>query len=69
MSEKPCIFKLFKLCHVYERANVTNANKVEFGSIEWIQMLCSMCIKSVYARRFKSKMRLMGSKYSVVNTL
>ena len=65
MSEKPCIFKLFKLCHVYERANA----KVEFGSLEWVQMICSMCIKSVYARRFKSRMRLQGSKYSVVNTL
>jgi len=66
MSEKPCIFKLFKSCHVAERAN---ANKIEFGSLEWVQMICSMCIKSVYARRFKSRMRLMGSKYSVVNTL
>jgi hypothetical protein len=65
MSKKPCIFKLFAECHVVERANV----KVEFGSIEWIQMICSMCIKSVYARRFKSKLRLQGSKYSVVNTL
>jgi len=63
--EKPCIFKLFKLCHVVERANA----KLEFGSIEWIQVMCSMCIKSVYARRFKRTLRLKASKYSVVNTL
>ena len=64
-NEKLCIFKLFKLCHVYLRANM----KIEFGSLEWVQNICSMCIKSVYARRFKSKLRLRGSKYSVVNTL
>jgi hypothetical protein len=62
---KPCIFKLFNMCHVVERGNVN----VEFGSIEWIQTICSMCIKAVYARRFKRPNRLTMSKYSVVNTL
>ena len=57
-----CIFKLFTVCHVAERGNVN----IEFGSLEWIQAICSMCIKSVYARRFKAK-RFM--KYTVVNTL
>jgi hypothetical protein len=61
---KPCIFKLFNTCHVAERGKVN----VEYGSLEWIQMLCTVCIKSVYARRFKAK-RFMLSKYSVVNTL
>jgi hypothetical protein len=62
---KPCIFKLFNTCHVVERGKVS----VEYGSLEWIQTICSMCIKSVYARRFKKTNRLMASKYSVVNTL
>jgi len=67
MSEQPklCIFKLFNICHVYERSKTS----IEFGSIEWIQAICSMCVKSVYARRFKRPSRLMMSKYSVVNTL
>jgi hypothetical protein len=62
MEPKPCIFKLFTNCHVAERSKVN----VEYGSLEWIQMLCTVCIKSVYARRFKTK-RFM--KYTVVNTL
>jgi hypothetical protein len=68
MSDQPklCLFKLFNVCHVAERGKINN---VEFGSLEWIQAICSMCIKSVYARRFKRPSRLMLSKYSVVNTL
>jgi hypothetical protein len=68
MEQQPklCIFKLFPYCHVYERGRIDN---VEFGSIEWIQAVCSMCIKSVYARRFKRPARLQMSRYSVVNTL
>jgi hypothetical protein len=62
---KLCIFKLFNTCHVVERGKVN----VEYGSIEWIQSLCTLCIKSVYARRFKRPGRLTMSKYSVVNTL
>jgi len=62
---KPCIFKLFNICHVVERGKVN----VEYGSIEWIQGICTICIKSVYARRFKRPNRLVFSKYSVVNTL
>ena len=67
MEQQPklCIFKLFNQCHVYERSK-TN---IEFGSIEWIQAVCSMCVKTVYARRFKRPARLQMSKYSVVNTL
>ena len=65
VNEKPCIFKLFNRCHVAERAKLS----LEFGSIEWVQIMCSMCIKSVYARRFKRTLRLQASKYSVVNTL
>ena len=63
---KLCIFKLFNTCHVYERSKINN---MEFGSLEWIQTVCSVCIKSVYARRFKRLGRLTMSKYSVVNTL
>jgi elongation factor P--beta-lysine ligase len=68
MEQQPklCLFKLFQNCHVYERGRINN---VEFGSLEWVQAICSMCIKSVYARRFKSTRRLQMSKYSVVNTL
>jgi hypothetical protein len=62
---KRCIFKLFNVCHVAERSNVN----IEFGGLEWIQTICSICIKSVYARRFKRLGRLTMSKYSVVNTL
>jgi hypothetical protein len=62
---KSCIFKLFNTCHVVERSN----SGLEFGSLEWIQTICSMCVKSVYARRFKRPARLQMSKYSVVNTL
>ena len=62
---KLCIFKLFNTCHVVERSKVN----VEYGSLEWIQTICSVCIKSVYARRFKRLGRLTMSKYSVVNTL
>jgi hypothetical protein len=67
MEQQPklCLFKLFQNCHVAERSKIS----VEFGSIEWVQAICSMCIKSVYARRFKRPSRLMMSKYSVVNTL
>jgi len=63
---KLCIFKLFNTCHVYERSKINN---MEFGSLEWIQSLCTLCVKTVYARRFKKTNRLMASKYSVVNTL
>jgi hypothetical protein len=63
---KPCIFKLFSNCHVVERSKISN---VEYGSLEWIQAVCSMCIKAVYARRFKRPGRLTMSRYSVVNTL
>jgi hypothetical protein len=63
---KLCLFKLFNVCHVYERSKINN---MEFGSLEWIQAVCSMCLKSVYARRFKKTNRLVFSKYSVVNTL
>jgi hypothetical protein len=62
---KLCLFKLFTVCHVAERSNTG----LEFGSLEWIQAICSMCVKSVYARRFKRPNRLTMSKYSVVNTL
>jgi hypothetical protein len=65
VEAKPCIFKLFNTCHVYERSKIN----MEFGSLEWIQSLCTLCVKSVYARRFKKTNRLMASKYSVVNTL
>jgi hypothetical protein len=68
MSDQPpklCLFKLFSKCHVAERSKIN----VEFGSIEWIQAVCSMCVKTVYARRFKRPARLQMSKYSVVNTL
>jgi hypothetical protein len=65
VKAKQCIFKLFNTCHVVERSN----SGLEFGSLEWIQTICSMCIKAVYARRFKRHSRLMASKYSVVNTL
>jgi len=61
---KPCIFKLFNICHVVERSNTG----LEFGSLEWIQSLCTLCLKSVYARRFKRN-RFAFNKYSVVNTL
>ena len=63
---KPCIFKLFPSCHVVERSKTNN---IEFGSLEWIQSLCTLCVKTVYARRFKRPNRLVFSKYSVVNTL
>jgi len=68
MSDQPklCVFKLFNQCHVVERSKISN---VEYGSIEWIQGICTICIKSVYARRFKRPNRLVFSKYSVVNTL
>jgi len=67
MEQQPklCLFKLFQNCHVYERGRIN----IEFGSLEWVQAICSMCVKSVYARRFKRPSRLMMSKYSVVNTL
>jgi hypothetical protein len=67
MEQQPklCLFKLFNVCHVYERGKIN----IEFGSVEWVQAICSMCVKSVYARRFKSTRRLQMSKYSVVNTL
>jgi len=67
MEQQPklCLFKLFNVCHVAERGKIN----VEFGSLEWVQAICSMCVKSVYARRFKRPSRLMMSKYSVVNTL
>jgi hypothetical protein len=68
MEQQPklCIFKLFNQCHVAERSKINN---VEFGSLEWVQAICSMCVKSVYARRFKRPARLQMSRYSVVNTL
>jgi hypothetical protein len=62
---KPCLLKLFQNCHVHERGKLN----VEFGSIEWLQAVCTLCIKAVYARRFKSPRRLTMSKYSVVSTL
>jgi len=62
VEAKPCIFKLFNTCHVAERAKVDG---VEYGSIEWIYLLCTICIKAVYARRYKKPTR----KYTVVNTL
>jgi hypothetical protein len=67
VSKQPklCIFKLFNVCHVVERGKIN----IEFGSVEWVQTICSMCIKSVYARRFKRLGRLAMSKYSVMNTL
>jgi hypothetical protein len=67
MSEQPklCLFKLYNICHVYERGKIN----IEFGSVEWVQTICSMCVKAVYARRFKRPARLQMSKYSVVNTL
>jgi hypothetical protein len=62
MSEaKPCVLKLFNQCHVVERGRID----LEFGSLEWLQLICSICIKAVYARRFKSA----RIKYSVVSTL
>jgi hypothetical protein len=62
MSEaKPCVLKLFQNCHVYERGRID----VEYGSLEWLQAVCALCIKAVYARRFKSS----RVKYSVVSTL
>jgi len=62
---KPCLLKLFQNCHVAERGKIN----VEFGSIEWLQAVCTLCIKAVYARRFKRPSRLQLSKYSVVSTL
>jgi len=65
MEAKPCVLKLFNQCHVLERGKLN----VEFGSIEWLQTVCTLCIKAVYARRFKRPSRLQLSKYSVVSTL
>jgi hypothetical protein len=62
---KPCLLKLFQNCHVAERGKIN----IEYGSLEWLQVVCTLCIKAVYARRFKSQRKLSMSNYSVVSTL
>ena len=57
-----CLFRLRSYCVVLSDLGTT---KYEFGSTEFIQLYCSMCVKTVYA---KAKNRRLN-KYSVVNTL
>jgi len=66
MSEtKPCLYGLHSYCIVEKRLRDNGKDTSNWGSIDWIKLNCSLCIKSMYA---KAKIRMV-SKFSVVNTL
>jgi hypothetical protein len=63
-----CLFKLYRVCNIInvlcQDQHQQSCDKAkEFGSEKFVKLYCAMCIKSLYAKRFKL------IKYSVVNTL
>jgi hypothetical protein len=56
-----CILRLYRSCKIHEV--VKEQEKEKFASVEWLKTYCSLCIKALYAKRFKR------IKYSVVVTL
>lgn len=60
----PCIYNLHTYCIVEKNLRIQQQN-MDWGSVEWIKLHCSLCVKAVYAR---SKAKLVN-RFSVVNTL
>jgi hypothetical protein len=61
-----CLFKLYRACNIINTLcqDQQSCDKAkDFGSEKFVKLYCAMCIKSLYAKRFKL------IKYSVVNTL
>jgi len=62
---KPCIYRLHSYCIVEKNLRENDKDTSNWGTVDWIKLHCSLCVKVVYAR---SKMKLVKG-FSVVNTL
>lgn len=51
-----CIFRLYKKCKPAE-----HVKSVEYLSEKWIQLICGMCIKSVYAQTRRRRLVLVNT--------
>jgi len=64
-ERKPCIFGLHSYCIVEKHLREHGIDTSQWGTVDWIKLYCSMCIKAAYAR---TKVRSV-KHYTVVNTL
>ena len=58
----PCLFKLRRYCVVLAELNQL---PYAYGSPQFVQLYCAMCVKTVYARAKNRRLY----RFSVVNTL
>jgi len=49
-KRKPCIYGLHEYCIVYSTLAENGGDVSKWGSVDWVKLHCSMCIKVSNAR-------------------